>query len=240
MGAQFRESNLAAFGDGTVANAGPYVRVKLSTQNTDGSWNCSAAGVNDPGVGVTDNQEIFASGGQVNIWLNNDNKSKIYQCATAIAAATIVFAAAGGQIAQTGTLAVGLSLGAASGAGSNIEVLPLSAVVGLAAGYNIAPSILSGSTDAIPPHVSGDYVLTHAGVDAATLAAPTATTDDGITIRVTSATANAHTITATGLLQTGAAAVNVATFAAHAGASVTLRAYQGAWQVVASTAITFS
>lgn len=93
---------------------------------------------------------------------------------------------------------------------------------------------------AIPPHVGHTYVITKAGVLADTLAAPTATTDDGIEITVTSATANAHTITATGLLQTGTASVNVATFAAQPGAGLTLMAWQGKWQVLASVGITFS
>ena len=101
------------------------------------------------------------------------------------------------------------------------------------------PSALSVN-GAIPSHVGHTYVVTKAGVLADTLAAPTATTDDGIEITVTSNTANAHTITATGLLQTGTASVNVATFAAFAGAGLTLMAYQGKWNVVASVGITFS
>lgn len=99
---------------------------------------------------------------------------------------------------------------------------------------------LSGSTDAINPHVEANYIILSTGVDAATLAAPTATTDDGVEIFVSSNTAHAHTITAPGLLQTGASAVNVATFAAHAGAGVRLKAYQGLWNVMYSTGITFS
>lgn len=83
-------------------------------------------------------------------------------------------------------------------------------------------------------------LLTKAGVDAMTLAAPTATTQDGIVITVTSTTANAHTVTATGLFKTGAAAVNLATFAANAGAGFTVMAYQGLWYVIASVGITFS
>jgi hypothetical protein len=93
---------------------------------------------------------------------------------------------------------------------------------------------------ALPPHVGHTYVITKAGVAALTLATPTATTDDGIEIIVTSNTANAHTITATGLLQTGTASVNVATFAAQAGAGLTLMAYQGKWNVICSNGITFS
>lgn len=102
------------------------------------------------------------------------------------------------------------------------------------------PLIPLSVNGAIPPHTAANYVITKAGVLADTLAAPTATTDDGIQIVVTSNTANAHTITATGLLQTGTASVNVATFAAQAGASLTLMAYQGKWNVLSSNGITFS
>lgn len=87
---------------------------------------------------------------------------------------------------------------------------------------------------------AGNYVITKAGVFAGTLAAPTAGVQDGTVIRISSTTANAHTITATGLLQTGTASVNVATFAAQAGAGLTLQAYNGKWIVLASVGITFS
>lgn len=103
-----------------------------------------------------------------------------------------------------------------------------------------APVTLTGSTDAISPHVSQDYAINTAGVDAMTLAAPTATTDDGVTLVLTSNTANAHTLTSTGLLQTGGTAVNEATFAAHPGASLTLKAYQGKWNVISQNGVTFS
>lgn len=99
---------------------------------------------------------------------------------------------------------------------------------------------LSGSTDAIPPHEDAKYVVVTAGVDAMTLAAPTAGIDDGTTIVVTSGTANAHTITATGLFEDGSTTVNVATFAAHPGASITLTAYNGKWNVISSNAVTMS
>ena len=99
---------------------------------------------------------------------------------------------------------------------------------------------LSGTADAISPHLAHAYVVTKAGVDAMTLTAPTATVDDGIVISISSATANAHTLTTVGLLQTGTASVNTATFAAQKGAGLTLRAYQGYWQVQSAVGITFS
>lgn len=93
---------------------------------------------------------------------------------------------------------------------------------------------------AVGPSAAATYVITKAGVLAMTLAAPVATTDDGKVIVITSNTANAHTLTATGLFQCGTAAVNLATFAAQKGAGLTLMAYQGKWCVLASVGITFS
>ena len=83
----------------------------------------------------------------------------------------------------------------------------------------------------------GNYIITAGSAQALTLAAPT---QNGTTITIKSATAFAHTLTATGLLQTGSASVNVATFAAFAGAGLTLQAYNGKWQVMSSVGVTFS
>ena len=82
-------------------------------------------------------------------------------------------------------------------------------------------------------------VITKAGVAALTLAAPAAA-DDGMVITVTSTTAYAHTITATGLLLDGTTggAKDVATFAAFAGASITLQAVGSAWHVLSANAVT--
>lgn len=93
---------------------------------------------------------------------------------------------------------------------------------------------------AIAPGTPAAYMITKAGVCGLTLGAPTVTTHDGQQIIVSSNTGFAHTITATGLLQTGSAAVNLATFAAFAGASLTLIAYQGKWNVLCSVGVTFS
>ena len=93
---------------------------------------------------------------------------------------------------------------------------------------------------AIGPHTSAHYIITKAGVLADTLGAPTATTDDGLVIDIVSGTTYAHTVTATGLFGTGTAAVNVATFAAYAGAGLRIMAYQGKWLVLSSVGVTFS
>lgn len=103
--------------------------------------------------------------------------------------------------------------------------------------------VLSGSADAIPPHSAGLYQVNRAGVDAMTLAAPTAGSvetggDDGKEIEVFSTTANAHTLTATGLFQDGAAHVNTATFAAQLGANIRLMAFNGKWVVLTLQGVT--
>ena len=117
------------------------------------------------------------------------------------------------------------------------------------AAASVFNTTIGAASGAIPlPALGTTYFLTKAGVAAMTLAAPTAGTpqagqaggQDGLVVRVISTTAYAHTITATGLLQTGSASVNVATFAAYAGASVTLMAYNGKWITIAATGTTFS
>jgi hypothetical protein len=86
---------------------------------------------------------------------------------------------------------------------------------------------------------SGVVNITKAGVCALTLAAPTT---DGITIVATSSTANAHTITATGIIRNGVVGghKSLITFAAYGGASVTLVSIDGHWNVVSQNNVTIS
>ncbi len=109
-----------------------------------------------------------------------------------------------------------------------------SQIVNAAVARIIAAISASGAVSAT---VSGRYAITKAGVAALTLAAPGA---DGLAVELTSDTANAHTLTATGLLQTGSAAVNVATFNAQAGASLSLLSYNGKWKVMSANGVSFS
>lgn len=111
-----------------------------------------------------------------------------------------------------------------------------SSVAGPVTSYSVSGAITIPS---IGPNVEQTIFLTKAGVAAMTLAAP-AVDQDGLILNIQSNTAQAHTVTATGLLNTGTASVNVATFAAHAGAGVTLQAASGLWNVLSSTGITFS
>lgn len=98
----------------------------------------------------------------------------------------------------------------------------------------------AGTPDAINPHTPANYIINSTAADGCTLAAPTATIDDGIEILVESNSAYAHSVTATGLLETGSASVNKATFAAYAGCSLRLKAYQAKWYVLSQVGVTFS
>lgn len=94
--------------------------------------------------------------------------------------------------------------------------------------------VLTGSTDIINPHASGNYLIDTAGVDAMTLAAPTSEVDDNLSIVIASDTANAHTLTCpSALFKSGAAAKTVYTFQAFGGAFIALRAIDGFWHVIA-------
>jgi len=106
--------------------------------------------------------------------------------------------------------------------------------------FSAAPTLLTGSADAINPHVSGNYIIKTAGVDAMTLTAPTVGLDDNLNIQIWSDTTNAHTLTATSLLANGTALKTTATFAAFRGAGIGLRAFNGVWQVIANTAVTLT
>ena len=88
---------------------------------------------------------------------------------------------------------------------------------------------------------AGTVIFTKAGVLAATLAAPTAG-QAGTRMTFVGGTANAHTLTATGLLDDGVTggSKNLATFAAFVGASITLEAYNLKWVVVANNNVTIS
>lgn len=82
-----------------------------------------------------------------------------------------------------------------------------------------------------------NYVFTKAGVAAMTLAAPTAP-QEGFEMFFTNGTANAHTITATGLIEDGVTggSKNLITFAAFLGSGIRLKAYNLKWHVMHAVA----
>jgi hypothetical protein len=87
----------------------------------------------------------------------------------------------------------------------------------------------------------GTVIITKGSAAALTLAAPT-TAQAGTRITITSSTAFAHVITATGLLENGTTGGphNTATFAAFPGATITLEAYNGLWFLVSSVLVTIA
>ena len=94
---------------------------------------------------------------------------------------------------------------------------------------------------ALPTQAFTTVVLSKAGVAAMTLVAPTKDID-GFTLFITSTTAQAHTVTATSLINDGATGAphTTATFAAFKGAGITLQAQSGLWQVRANNNVTVS
>jgi hypothetical protein len=102
------------------------------------------------------------------------------------------------------------------------------------------PLVLLAASGALDPHTAQRYMITKAGVAALTLAAPTAGVDDGLLLEILSSTANAHTLTATGLFEDGAGHVNAATFPANIGGSIQLMAYGAKWYVISLQQVTMS
>lgn len=87
---------------------------------------------------------------------------------------------------------------------------------------------------------NGVCLLNKAGVIAATLANPTATTDDYKILSILSLTAQAHTVTITGGFGNGGTGKDVATFAAAIGNGITVMAYQGYWYVIGANGVTLA
>jgi hypothetical protein len=120
-------------------------------------------------------------------------------------------------------------------------VTPLGAfTAAAAASLGAGPFIAIAVSGAVNPNQPGRYVITKAGVAALTLAAPRVGIDDGVLLQISSTTANAHTVTATGLYADGGGHVNLATFAAQIGATLILEAYQGKWYVMLQQGVTMT
>lgn len=102
--------------------------------------------------------------------------------------------------------------------------------------------LLSGTTDALNPHVPGNYIIKTGSADAITLPLPTAGLDDNLCINIWSDTLFAHTVTlpSTGYANGAAVLKTIGTFAAFRGAGMTLRAFNGTWQVVGNSSVSFT
>ena len=85
---------------------------------------------------------------------------------------------------------------------------------------------------------NGICLLNKAGIIAATLANPTATTDDFKRLTIRSLTAQAHTVTVTGGFGNGSTGEDVATFSGAIGDGIELMAYQGYWYIQGAHQVT--
>ena len=89
------------------------------------------------------------------------------------------------------------------------------------------------------PNQNSIIVLDKAGVAAMTLAGPAAD-QDGLEVTILSATAQAHTVTYTAGFYGDTTSSDVATFAAKAGASMTILARGGTWGVKSLANVTLA
>lgn len=126
---------------------------------------------------------------------------------------------------------------------NNLPGSLLNLLASLGAGNAVNSALLSTQTayasDGAISILNGTALLTKAGVGAYTLAAPTAA-QAGTRLVITNRTANAHVVTATGLLEDGVTggAKNTATFGAFVGATISLEAIGLKWTVVSKNVVT--
>lgn len=202
-----------------------YLRVKTPSS-------LAAAGADEMELGTLE-EASFAALDVRAVRLRTAQGTAKMVAAGAITAGADVYAAASGKIAATGYVYIGQALEAASANNDVIEVLRASKA-------SHSPVTLASASGAITVAQS-TVVITKAGVAAMTLAAPTSA-QNGLVLRVLSSTANAHTITATSLIDDGVTggSKTTATFGAFAGASIELVAYEGKWLVQSKNVVTIS
>jgi hypothetical protein len=210
--------------DVAAGAVGQFLRVK-----TPGA--VAVAGALDQSFGTA--FEASFAAGEIPIILKNAQGSQKMVAAGAITEGANVYGAASGKISAVanGNLE-GIAKEAAAADGDVIEVQPFSTV-------NVNGITLASANGAIAL-VPGTVVITKTGSLAAmTLAAPTAA-QNGLILRITSSTAFAHTVTATGLFDDGVTggSKTTATFAAFAGASMAVMAYEGKWHTLSLKAVT--
>lgn len=155
-------------------------------------------------------------------------------------------ATVGGTLGVTGTATfagaatVGTTLGV-TGATTLSSTLAVTGVATLSAsavaqlGVRTVPTAIA--VDGAITIRPGTVYATKAGVLAATLAAPTPTTHDGIVIRLVATTANANTLTCPAGTLGGNA---VATFGGAINDYIEVEAYQGVWYPVGEKNIVYS
>lgn len=208
---------------GAVAS---YLRVK-----TPGA--VAAAGALDQSIGTMDRDCLAA--GPCSVRLKTAQGTRKMVAAAAISAGAYVYGAASGKVSSVANGNIeGVAREAATADGDVIEVMSLN--------QSVANSVTLAAASGAITIAPGTVVITKTGSLAAmTLAAPTAA-QNGLILRVTSATAFAHTVTATSLIDDGVTggSKTTATFAAFAGASMELMAYEGKWHTLSLKAVTVS
>lgn len=200
--------------------------------------------VHGGGDALTLYQQTFTASGTVrgevrHIVLNHSSAITVTFPAPAFGG-TVYFITNESAVAHTLTLPNGVTW---DGTNTSMAIAPNEKVAVVSAStdrfvvYRITPTlqVLTGATDAIAIPISHEsvVVLARAGAaDAATLAAPTAGSDDGKQLVVVAGTAQAHTVTQTTPGFNGAGAGgDVATFGGAIGDCMTLVAYNGNWLV---------
>jgi hypothetical protein len=110
---------------------------------------------------------------------------------------------------------------------------------------------VAATPDALNPHIAGNYIIISGAVDPITLGLPllggpstlqssgAIGGDDGLTINIWSDTAFAHTVTlpSAKFARGTAALATTATFTAQRGAGMTIRAWNGTWQVISASGV---
>lgn len=97
----------------------------------------------------------------------------------------------------------------------------------------------TGAADAIDITKGDIHVLARSGAaDVATLADPTANTDDGRVIWIKNGEAQANTVTVASGLGGSGGSYDILTFTNVVASNVTLRAYQGYWYLVGQYGVT--
>lgn len=186
----------------------------------------AASGVTIDGVLLKDGGAVFADAATIEIDTVNE--------ATAAAGVTVdgVLIKDGGAIfADAATVEVDTVNEATSAAGVTTDgVLHKDGVT-----YSRTPFAAVTADGAITiPAYNKTHFITKAGVAAMTIADPTATTHDGVTLTFVATTANAHTLdnsAGSGFFSSGGAGKDVATFGGAIGDGITIIAYQGKWYV---------
>jgi len=220
---QFVESPTRA--DTAAGAVGQFLRVK-----NPGA--IATAGALEQSVGTMDRTCVAA--GPCTIRLKTAEGTRKMVAAAAISAGAYVYGAASGKVSSVANPNIeGIALEAATADNDVIEVLTVNAPTD-----NTVTAYAANGALAIAP---GTATLTKAGVNAMTLAAPTVA-QEGLILRVVSQTANAHTITATSLIDDGVTggSKTTATFAAFAGASIELMASNLKWAVISRNNVTIS